>query len=106
MYTDVRVCTTQPRKPHPDQDIGYFHRPQKIPTCPFSVNYPIRPEHLGGSVKHPALGFSSGHDLMVHGIELSGSTLRRACLRFSLPLRLSLPGSLMLACSLALSQNK
>ena len=45
-------------------------------------------------VKHPILVFSSGHDLMVHGIE---PQLIRACLGFSLSLSLSAPSLLVCA---------
>ena len=62
---------------------------------------------LGGSlVKHPALDFSSGHDLTVHGIKprigLCTDTEEPAWDSLSLPLSLPFPCS----CTLPLSINK
>ena len=64
--------------------------------------------HLGGSVRHPTLDFSSGHDLTVLELEPHVglcTVSARSLLRILSP-SLSVPTSLMLSLSFSLKINK
>ena len=69
----------------------------------------MRGAWVAHSIKHPTLDFGSGHDLMVHAMELHiklSTVSGESELGFSLPLSLPLPGSHAHAFSPSLKINK